>query len=135
MRKVTILYLPLSPSVNSLYNNVNRHGTRGKWRVPTKRYQEWKAKAYNAIQTQLEDDWNTIDTPCKLLITCERRNKRSDLSNHIKALEDILVATKVIEDDKLVSNINIHWASEINPPNELANLAHPLACVAVSELS
>ena len=135
MRKVAILYLPLSPSVNSLYNNVNRHGGRGKWRVPTKVYQEWKTKAYNAIQTQLEDDWTTIDTPCDLLIHCERRSNLTDLSNHIKALEDALVATKVIADDNLVSHISIRWASEIIPPNELTNLAHPLACVAVSELS
>ena len=131
-----VLYVPLSPSVNSLWNNVNRRGGKGKWRVPTKTYQEWKSKAYAVIRTQLEgEDWKTLESPCQLLIACEFPSRKSDLSNRIKALEDALVGTKVIADDHLIYDLCIHWVEGLTKPAELVNLAGPLMRVAVRELS
>ena len=121
------LYLPVGPSVNTLFNNVARAGKRGKLRVPTKKYILWKTSAKTAIRMQLPDEWIAIDKPLSLLIELQRPTSNSDLSNRIKALEDSLVQNGVICDDRLVHDIRIKWKSNITLPSDLVNLTGKIA--------
>ena len=127
-----ILYLPVGPSVNSLWNNVTRNG-RGKLRVPTKQYRDWKRSAQSVIRTQLAE-WKPIENPCKLDIRLERPTANSDLSNRIKALEDCLVDNKIIADDKLIGEISIQWVHEVKLPSELSELVVKIARIRLQEL-
>ena len=127
-----ILFLPVGPSVNSLFNNVTRSG-RGKLRVPTSKYQQWQTAAKTAIRMQLER-WEPISNPIRLSIDLQRPTANSDLSNRIKALEDILVKTNIIVDDKLVHDLRIRWRKNIDLPTDLANLAGKRAMLHLQEL-
>ena len=127
-----ILYLPVGPSVNSLWNNVTRNG-RGRPRVPTKQYRDWKRSARSVIAMQLSQ-WKPIENTCKLDIRLERPTANSDLSNRIKALEDCLVDNKIITDDKLIGEIRIQWVQEVRLPSELSELVVKIARIRLQEL-
>ena len=50
--------------------------------------------------------------PYCMTVNAGRVAKRRDLSNLLKALEDILVTHGVVEDDSLVQKIVIAWSQE-----------------------
>ena len=97
-----MIRLPQPPSTNNLYRNVS-----GKGRRKTQRYKTWLNAAGWAIKEQRPEPvrgWVIID------ITVERRdNHRRDISNTIKACEDLLVAHKIIEDDSKVQEVTARW--------------------------
>ena len=100
------LTLPWPPPLSALFNNVPRIG-----RVPTKRYNKWKGLASRAIHNQAPTVlMGAVSLEVRL---CPPDRRRRDLSNHIKALEDALVADKVIEDDSLIQRLVIEWASNL----------------------
>lgn len=97
-----MLKLPAPPSVNMLYRNVS-----GKGRCKTKRYMTWINAAGWMIKEQRPDSikgWIVLD------ITVNRPDARKrDISNTIKAVEDLLVEHRIIEDDSLVLEVRARW--------------------------
>lgn len=94
------LDLPLPPSANALF--FNRTGGRAK----TKQYYEWLHDAGWAL---IQQKPGRIAGAYQFIAGFERVNKRSDLSNRCKALEDLLVKHGVIEDDSLAESITLYW--------------------------
>ena len=95
--------IPVPPSTNALYRNV-----AGKGRVRTERYVTWANAAGWLIQAQRPD---RVPGRICLDISVQRQRANSDISNRIKAVEDLLVALGVIDDDKNVDQVTIRWAS------------------------
>jgi crossover junction endodeoxyribonuclease RusA len=93
--------LPYPPSVNGLFFNA----TKG--RVKTDAYKAWRRAAGNEIMAQGRQ---RIRGPVSLSVALVRPDKRRrDLSNTLKAVEDLLVEMQVIDDDSLVQRISIQW--------------------------
>lgn len=101
------ILLPFPPSVNSLYRNVP-----GRGRVKTDKYKDWLIKAGLIVSSQLKTN-DRIEGPYGLRMRAYRPDKRRrDLSNLLKATEDLLVALGVVEDDSLCQSIEAEWARE-----------------------
>lgn len=96
------LSLPYPPTTNNLYRN-----TRGKGRVKTQRYLTWLRAAGNEVLMQRQ---KPIAGYVVLNIQLGKPDKRKrDLSNLIKACEDLLVQHGLIEDDSMVAKLTIQW--------------------------
>lgn len=102
MTHKTPLRLPQPPSTNMLYRNVP-----GKGRRKTKRYMTWINAAGWSVKEQQPhrvEGWVIVD------ITVNRPdNRKRDISNTIKAIEDLLVAHELIEDDSKVYEVRARW--------------------------
>lgn len=98
------LTLPLPPSTNNLFRNVNRHG-----RVRTDAYKAWADEAGWALKMQRP---TPIEGAVSISITVHRVSKSSDLDNRAKAVLDLLVTHGVIEDDNLVEELSLRWSPE-----------------------
>lgn len=99
--------LPFPPTVNHLFASV------GKRRVRTARYQAWAREAGNFILIQGKRRMHGRVAISLSLVRPDKR--RRDLSNTIKAVEDLLVDMSVIDDDSLVQRISVQWATS-GPP-------------------
>lgn len=98
---LTLQHAP--PSTNHLYANV-----AGKGRVKAKRYKEWK----NTVGWDLnQQNYTLIRGPVELDLTVRRPKKgvRADISNRIKAVEDLLVDHQVLKDDSQVMEVRARW--------------------------
>ncbi len=102
MTIITIESTAFPPSVNSLFRNV-----AGKGRVRTKRYKEWSSAAgWDCLRKGSITGPFTIS----IILSRKKRRKNADLDNHgTKAILDLLVAHKIIEDDKYAERISIEW--------------------------
>lgn len=89
------LTLPVPPSVNALYRNVN-----GRGRVKTKAYKLWLTQAdmHLLAHRVTGDKLMPIEGPCELQIRLPKI--RGDVSNRTKAAEDYLVSRRITGDDK-----------------------------------
>jgi len=97
--------IPLPPSVNSLYRNVP-----GKGRVKTQRYHTWLNAAGWAIK---EAKPEAVRGDYIMTLICQRPDRRRrDLGNLLKAIEDVLTAHGIIEDDSLAAEIHMRWAGQ-----------------------
>jgi crossover junction endodeoxyribonuclease RusA len=95
--------LPYPPTVNTLFANA-KHGGRFK----TEDYKKWQKAAGEQILAQGR---KRVRGPVSLSIYVVKPDgRRRDVSNLIKAVEDILVEMQIIEDDCLVQRIAIEWA-------------------------
>ncbi len=92
------LRLPVPPSVNALYANVPGVG-----RITSGRYKGWQTQAGWEILVQKP---RRIAGPYTLTITLPRP-VRGDVSNRIKACEDILVKHRVTDDDRHCEGVSI----------------------------
>lgn len=100
MSRVT-LRLPYPPTVNHLYRNTKRG------RVKTERYKTWLNAAGWALREQKP---RKIAGEYALWLYPQRPdNRRRDLGNLLKSIEDLLSACNVIEDDALASEIHLMW--------------------------
>ena len=93
--------LPYPVSTNSLFFNASRG------RVKTDRYKAWRKAAGEAILVQGRKRMHGYVSLSMALVRPDQR--RRDLSNTIKAVEDLLVEMRVIDDDSLVQRISIQW--------------------------
>ncbi|MBA3241597.1 MAG: hypothetical protein H0T60_10275 [Acidobacteria bacterium] len=84
------LTLPIPVSTNKLFFNVPGVG-----RVKTRQYRNWIGSAGWTIQAQRPEK---IKGPVAITISVPR-SSRADISNLIKATEDLLVRHQVIEGD------------------------------------
>ncbi|MDE2020425.1 MAG: RusA family crossover junction endodeoxyribonuclease [Patescibacteria group bacterium] len=92
------LRLPLPPSVNAAYANIPGVG-----RIASKRLRAWKKEAGWQILIQKP---TRVYGPYTLEITLPRK-MRGDISNRIKACEDLLVELSVTPDDRFCEGISI----------------------------
>lgn len=88
----TRIALPWPPSTNALFTNV-----RGRGRVTSKEYADWKREAGWTLQAQRPPKF-----PGRVEITielCPPHSRRFDLDNRTKSTLDLLTAHQVIRDD------------------------------------
>lgn len=95
------LVVSMPPSTNSLFANVP-----GKGRVKTGLYKAWITEA--GYQVNRQPKWAFVEDVA-LTITVGPRDKRADISNRIKAVEDLLVRHGVLEDDNQVVRVTAQW--------------------------
>ena len=96
---MTKFRLPVPPSTNNLYVNIERGRTR------SKSYNSWLNAAGWELKIQKVP---TFPRKVAIRLSCPR-NKKRDLSNHLKSVEDLLVKHRVISDDKHVEHIEMDW--------------------------
>ncbi len=99
------LTLPFPPSVNGLYPGKAR-------RHKSKRYKAWIKEAGWTLKTQ--EPIHRFRSPVSIVLTFGRPDKRvRDLSNYIKAVEDLLVTHGIIRDDSDVHRGEQYWDDTI----------------------
>ncbi len=103
--------MPVPPSVNQMFRNV-----RGKGRVKTGHYEQWRATCATSLRLQ---QIASIPGPVVVLFGVERQSSRADIDNRIKAMLDAIVAAKIISDDDQVTAFAASW---LPPANGLAHV-------------
>lgn len=96
------LTLPMPPSVNEMYAN-----RPGKGRVLSEVYRDWKGHAGWVLKSQKPA---CIGGPILIVLSVERGSSQADIDNRVKALFDLLVTHKVIDDDRHVVGFCVAWA-------------------------
>lgn len=97
---MTVITLPLPPSVNAMYRNV-----RGVGRVKTQEYKRWVAVADSYFFTQkrnITGITGKYDLHIRIPILM-----KGDVDNRIKPISDYLVARGVTPDDKHCMKVSI----------------------------
>jgi Holliday junction resolvase RusA-like endonuclease len=92
---MTTLDLPLPPSVNNMFANNPLGG-----RFRTTAYRRWASDARWSVIAQTPMP-RLVAPPYRVEIELPR-GMRGDISNRVKAIEDLLVAAGVLEDDRHV---------------------------------
>lgn len=95
------LRLPPPISTNELFVAFNKGGRSV--RVKSPNYKKWIAKAYQMIALQ---NPYRVEGPYGLRIVVPAKT-RMDISNAIKAVEDVLVSSRLTDDDRYCQNIEI----------------------------
>lgn len=98
---ITLSELP--PSTNALFAN----SSRGRFKTPA--YKAWISTAGWELREQRP---KTVAGAYALEMRFGRKNKRRDLDNTIKAVSDLLVEHRVVEDDSLCRKIVAEWVTE-----------------------
>lgn len=98
-----MLWIPLPPSLNSLYpGKVRRH--------KSKAYEAWIKEAGQMLMIQKKEQF--FDKPVHVSYRFGKPNKRQmDLANREKAASDLLVAHGVLADDSLIHKLTMEWAN------------------------
>ena len=99
--------MPFPPSANNLFASV------GARRVRTARYKAWAKEAGQFILMQGRKRVHGHVSLSVALVRPDRRTR--DLSNALKAIEDLLVDMLVIDDDSLIQRIDVQWVPS-GPP-------------------
>jgi Holliday junction resolvase RusA-like endonuclease len=93
--------LPMPPSVNNMYATFNGR------RIPSREFKAWKADAADKLGAQYAAyGAPAVHRPVALSIRVGL-NYRGDISNRIKAIEDLLSATLDMPDDRYTDRIVI----------------------------
>lgn len=102
----TYLVLPAPPSANRIWRS-----TPGSTRPRrSKEYLTWLSTAGWMVREQLANGrCDRIEGRVIVLLGVERDNLNADIDNRAKALLDLLVKQKVIEDDRFVTGIALSW--------------------------
>lgn len=108
---MTTIRLPMPPSVNNLFFNKVSSGGGG--RAPTPRYAQWQIDAGWQLKSQHPPKFIG---PVRLEYRFNESKTKADLSNLVKAPEDLLVTHNVIEDDrgKYVRDFSARWAMGVD---------------------
>ncbi len=105
---MTVLHLPFPPSLNNMFIN----GSKGRFR--SQKYDSWIMEAGQEIMRQRP---RKVAGPVILTFEFqEGRDKRKrDISNLVKAPEDLLVKHGIIEadDGSIVRSITSKWTPEV----------------------
>lgn len=117
--KLTLTELP--PPLSACYRNFaikTKSGKVASSRAKTKRYEGWQAKVITDIYQQQGPHLPIMIPVCVLYHVKRPVNKDGkptkrvqDLDNLCKALGDILTQARIIEDDNLIHDLRIRWAS------------------------
>lgn len=98
--------MPMPPSVNQIFRNL-----KGKGRVKTSEYHDWRAFAVTAIRRQ---QIGALTGRVLVLFGVERMSLTADIDNRIKAMLDAIVEAGVIADDRYVTGFAIAWLPAAN---------------------
>lgn len=116
-----IIDLPLPPPLSALTTNA-RKGNKG--RVPTERYKTWKRAAGNEVLMHRRSR-GAQHIPGRISLTIvlsfhDLFNKdgslskvRQDATNRIKAIEDLIVEHRFVEDDSMNDDVHIYRSWDI----------------------
>lgn len=103
MINATVIHLENAPpSTNNLYANIP-----GRGRVKSGRYKVWRSAAAWDVQIAKPQSF-----ACKVVLdltVARPKGVRADVSNRIKAVEDLLVEMGVLADDSLVEEVRARW--------------------------
>lgn len=98
------LTLPMPPSTNNLFVN----GSKG--RFPSQKYEDWKQEAGWILASQRPAK---VTGPVVLFFHFQdgKDKRKRDVTNFIKAAEDLLVTHKIIEadDNTIVRGVEAYW--------------------------
>lgn len=116
----TTLTIPAPPSVNKLFKSLMPRGGKPGGRAKTTEYKSWLAEAGWMVREQMADR-----VPGRIIVTIsvERESLSADIDNRCKAILDLLVATKIIDDDKWVVGLAASWAPRGNARVPRARIA------------
>lgn len=103
---IVSLEIPAPPSVNEMFRNV-----RGKGRVKTSAYLDWRGHAGWVLRSQRPE---RVPGRIVVLISVERMSNCADIDNRVKAIFDLLVSHGVIDDDRNVVGFAAAWAPAAN---------------------
>lgn len=106
-----LVRLPVPPSVNAMYRNVPKVG-----RVKTADYKAWLNHAGTLLNLARVTPFGKMRVELGLMIP---QRVKGDLDNRIKAVQDLLVAHKIIDDDTQVWKI---VAERHDQPDALVSL-------------
>lgn len=122
--KTVIRLQHIPPSTNNLYANVPKRG-----RVKTDRYRTWLQAAGWDLKHYHNQRWTE---PVYLTIAIGKLRANADVSNRVKAIEDLLVAHRIIPGDTIqwVKGVNIYLAQEAFDGVEIAITAADPSSVA-----
>ena len=116
---ITFITIPAPPSTNALFKN-----TPGRGRAKTAAYKAWIDEAGWKLKAQKPA---AVQGRVVVVIGIERESGLSDIDNRSKALLDLLVAHKVIKDDRYVTAFAMAWAAKADGLARIAILpAHDL---------
>lgn len=105
---MTVINLPFPPSLNNMFIN----GSRGRFR--SQKYDSWIMEAGAEIMRQRPAK---VAGPVNLIFEFQegRDNRKRDITNLIKAPEDLLVKHGVIEadDGTIVRKVQANWNAEV----------------------
>lgn len=104
---MTVIHLPFPPSLNNMFIN----GQRGRFR--SQKYDSWIQEAGTEIMRQRP---SKVAGPVHLIFEFgEPDNRKRDVSNLVKAPEDLLVKHGIIEadDGSIVRSITSKWSPEV----------------------
>jgi Holliday junction resolvase RusA-like endonuclease len=103
-----VLTLPFPPSTNNLFINTSRG------RIRSSKYDEWATEAGWELKRQRPAN---VVGPVSLMFEFQsgRDKRKRDITNLLKAPEDLLVKFKVIEadDNTIVQGISANWSAEV----------------------
>lgn len=104
--KTVIRLDSVPPTTNSLYANV-----AGRGRIKTDRYRVWRNAAGWELKRYHNQRWTE---PVFLTIAIGGLRRNADISNRIKALEDLLVEHGIIQGDTIehVRGVNVYVAPD-----------------------
>ena len=99
---MTVINLPMPPSVNGLF--LNRIGGRS----ITKRYADWRKEAGIALINQRPE---RVSGRVSITMAVQEPKRASDLDNRIKPVLDLLVEHRVIDNDdnRFVRCLQVLW--------------------------
>lgn len=120
------LNLPRPPSMNQLWRGLTRDernryrqiGKKPPTRFRTKRYETWARAAGNEVMIQRQ---KRIEGPVRLVLEIGATftkegvltGTRPDISNLLKATEDLLVNHGLITDDKHILHEELFWTADV----------------------
>lgn len=103
-----MIWLPFPPTTNSIWRSVNGRA------IKSKRYRQWEIDAGLALK-QIPSV--PVTEPYTLDITLVRPDRRRrDVSNYVKAIEDLLVAHDITPDDSLCQRLTVRWEDAVDGP-------------------
>lgn len=120
----TTLTIPAPPSVNKLFKSLMPRGGKPGGRAKTKDYKDWLKEAGWMVREQLACvGCDPIAGRVVVTISVERESLLADIDNRCKAILDLLVESKAIEDDRWVVGLAACWAPRGNARVPRARIA------------
>lgn len=113
MTQTTVkLSFPTPPSVNTMFRNAGAND-RVRHRIKSAAYTKWEKEAMTEIMIQRPP---RFDGPVTIDLWHGNLRKNADVSNYIKAIEDVLVKMGIIQND--TREIVVRISSAYNPSLE-----------------
>jgi len=112
---------PVPPSVNAAYKNAKRG------RVKSGAYKTWEQMAALDLKRQKIEP---VTGYCTIVYGFERKSKLADVSNRLKLMEDLLVKTNVIDDDRFITATALSWLPWVNGTVHIA--IYPLSQLTIA---